>query len=210
MILLKVIFYIIVFFPFLGTAFVDQETVKTRNEETFTEPLKDLAEAEFINNERASGWRSLSITHISDKLQNQCPTSYVGLENVIKEYNKGYKGLEKENEAWMKEKIRELIERIKSCRRELRGYYVNFSHEVVGPLHRAYNLDNPGSVYNKDKFIYLDVHFLNYLQTQVVEGSMFSGLRSMLVNYKDWQDICVTGEGGVKRKGFIIFSSEIV
>ena len=77
MILLKVIFYIIVFFPFLGTAFVDQETVKTRNEETFTEPLKDLAEAEFINNERASGWRSLSITHISDKLQNQCPTSYM-------------------------------------------------------------------------------------------------------------------------------------
>ena len=109
MILLKVIFYIIVFFPFLGTAFVDQETVKTRNEETFTEPLKDLAEAEFINNERASGWRSLSITHISDKLQNQCPTSYVCLENVIKEYNKGYKGLEKENEDWMKEKIKELI-----------------------------------------------------------------------------------------------------
>ena len=34
---------------------------------------------------------------------------YVCLENVIKEYNKGYKGLEKENEDWMKEKIKELI-----------------------------------------------------------------------------------------------------
>ena len=57
----------------------------------------------------------------------------------------------------------------------------------------------------------LDVHFVNYLQEMpVVRGSRFSGLRSMLVNYKDWQDICVTGEGGVKRKGFIIFSSEIV
>ena len=109
------------------------------------------------------------------------------------------------NENWMRVKIKEVIEGIKSCRRELRRYYVNFSHEVVGPLHRAYNLDN------KDEFRYLNVHFLNYLQeTPVVEGSMFSGLRSMLVNYKDWQDICVTGEGGVKRKEFIIFSSEIV
>ena len=56
----------------------------------------------------------------------------------------------------------------------------------------------------------LDVHFVNYLQEMpVVRGSRFSDLRDMLVNYKDWQDICVTGEG-VKRKGFIIFSSEIV
>ena len=144
-------------------------------------------------------------------MQKQCPESYFGLENVIKEYNKNYRGLEKENEAWMEEKIKELIGGIKSCRRELRRYYVNFSHEVVGPLHRAYNLDNPGSVYNKDEFRYLNVHFVNYLQdTPVVEDSRFSNLRDILVNYKDWQDTCVTGEGGVKRKGFIIFSSEIV
>ena len=201
MILLKVIFYLLVFFPFLGTSF-DQgvEVDVNRNKDRVTQPLRDLAEAEFISDESKSAWRSLSIKHIRDKLQNQCPTSYFGLEHVIKEYNENYRGLEKENEAWMKKKIDELIERIKSCRRELRGYYVNFSHEVVGPLHRAYNLDNPGSVYNKDEFRYLDSYFLNYLQkTQVVKGSRFSDLRDILVNYKDWQDICVTGEGGINK-----------
>ena len=174
-------------------------------------PLRELVKAEFISDGNVFDWRSLSINHISDKLQKQCPKNYFSLNKVILEYNKDYRGLEKKNEAWMKEKIKSVIGGINPCREELKRYYVNFSHEIIGPLHRAYNLDNPGSVYNKDEFRYLDVHFVNYLQeTPVVRGSRFSGLRSMLVNYKDWQDICVTGEGGVKRKGFIIFSSEIV
>ena len=57
----------------------------------------------------------------------------------------------------------------------------------------------------------MNVHFVNYLQeTPVVRGSRFSVLREILVGYKDWKHICVKGERGVKRKGFIIFSSEIV
>ena len=142
-------------------------------------------------------------------MQKQCPKSYSRLENVIlKNYNAGYrKALETNNENWMRVKIKEVIEGIKSCRRELRRYYVNFSHEVVGPLHRAYNLDNPGSVYNKDEFRYLNVHFVNYLQeTRVVRGSRFSDLRDMLVNYKDWQDICVTGEGAISKNQTITLS----
>ena len=202
MILLKVIFYLLVFFPFLGTSSDYLERVSKKSSFTITpetlKPLKDLAEAEFINNESASDWRSLKITNISSRLHEQCPKSYFGLNNVVKEYNENYRGLEKENEAWMKKKINELIERIKSCREEIRKDYVKFSHEVVGPLHRAYKLDNTGSVYNKDEFRFLNGYFLNYLQdTQVVKGSRFSDLRDILVNYKDWQDICVTGEGGI-------------
>ena len=160
MILLKVIIYLLVFFPFLRTSSgymkeVDYKPDPLTMSSKILEPLTELVKAEFISDENAFYWRSLNINnHISSQLQKQCPKSYSRLENVIlKNYNAGYrKALETNNENWMRVKIKEVIEGIKSCRRELRGYYVNFSHEIVGPLHRAYNLDNPGSVYNKDEF----------------------------------------------------------
>ena len=155
MIFLKVIFYILVFFPFLGTSFDgERQVIESLHKGIFTQPLRELANADIISDTSHTNWSSLNIDNISSQLQEQCPKSYSRLENVIlKNYNAGYrKALETNNENWMRVKIKEVIEGIKSCRRELRGYYVNFSHEVVGPLHRAYNLDNPGSVYNKDEF----------------------------------------------------------
>ena len=209
MILLKVIIYLLVFFPFLETS-SDSPFKKghvrgvgsfTFNLETL-KPLRELANADIISDTSRTKWSSLNIDNIiSSQLREQCPTSSSRLENVIlKNYNAGYrKALETNNENWMRVKIDEVEEGIKSCIRELRRYYVKFSHEVVGPLHRVYNLNNPNRVYNKDKIIYMNVHFVNYLQqkTSIPEGSKLFALREILVGYKDWQEICITGEGGI-------------
>ena len=210
MILLKVIFYLLVFFPFLclGDFGSSLDISKRRNTERISLQLKELANAGFIGDTSRNKWRSLDINHISDQFQKQCRKSYFGLRDVVREYNEGYRGLEKENEDWMEEKIEAVISSIKSCREEIRRAYVKFSHEVIVPLHRAYNMDTSAS---KDNFQYLDVNFVRDLQGTVIpEGSRFWILRSILVDIKNWKHICVKGERGVKRKGFIIFSSEIV
>ena len=202
MILLKVIFYLPFLFPFfVGTSFepTKDDTVfdkkRGEKERNYIKQLRNLANAEIISNTSDTAWRSLNISPINDQFQKQCRKSYFGLRDVVREYNEGYRGLEKKNEDWMEEKVEAVISSIKSCREEIRRAYVKFSHEVIVPLHRAYNMDTSAS---KDNFQYLDVNFVRDLQGTVIpEGSRFWILRSILVDIKNWQEVCIFGEGGI-------------
>ena len=177
MILLKVIIYLLVFFPFLGNSYessiylgrISENPIEKDITQNTLKPLRNLAKAGFISDERVSDWRSLSINHISSQLREQCPTSYFGLKDTISEYNKSY-NLEKENEAWMKEKIKAVIVGIKSCREEIRRAYVDFSHKVIVPLQSAYNRENSAS---KDDFQYLYADFVRYLQERSIDAGRF-------------------------------------
>ena len=99
---------------------------KRRNTVIISPQLKELANADIIIDTSDTAWRSLNISPISDQFQKQCPKSYFGLRNVVREYNKDYRGLEKKNEDWLEEKVEAVISGIKSCREEIRRAYINF------------------------------------------------------------------------------------
>ena len=149
---------------------------KRRNTVIISPQLKKLANADIIIDTSDTAWRSLNISPISDQFQNQCPKSYFDLRDVVREYNEDYRGLEKKNEDWLEEKVEAVISGIKSCREEIiKRAYVNFSHEVIVPLHRSYNMDTSAS---KDYFQYLDVNFVRDLQeTPVLKSSKLAELR---------------------------------